>query len=87
MTIRPDTYLGHLIAGRDPGEIDDWVDRWHSGNSTMSLAAFLGMTDEEYGNWALAPAALEHIAATRRMVEEARMDLTHAIATMTGDLH
>jgi hypothetical protein len=43
------TYFGHLMAGRDPGDLDDWVERWHDGDSKLELHEYLGMTWEEYG--------------------------------------
>lgn len=85
--IHPNSYIGHHLAGLDPGDIDDWVDRWHSEETEMDLHDHLGMTREEYGNWALAPDSLEHIIAIRRMVEAARLEITHAIAKSGGEMH
>jgi len=82
--IRPDSYVGHLVAGADPGDIDDWVERWHTSDTGMELHEFLGMTFEEYGNWVLAPAAIEHIVAVRRMVDAARIEMTAAVARERG---
>lgn len=82
--IRPDSYVGHLVDGRDPGDIDDWVERWHTSDTGMQLHEYLGMTWEEYGNWVAAPAALEHIVAVRRMVDAARLAITTTIAREKG---
>lgn len=78
--MHPDSYMGHRVSGRDPGDIDDWVERWHTGDSKQELHEFLGMTWEEYGNWVAAPAALPHIVAIRTMVDKARLAMTRAVA-------
>lgn len=82
--IRTESYVGHLVAGADPGDIDDWVERWHGSDTGMELHEFLGMTREEYANWASAPDALEHIVAIRRLVDAARLALTAAVACDRG---
>lgn len=76
----PDSYIGHLLNGREPGDIEDWVERWHTSNSNTELHAFLGMTTEEYVNWVTAPDSLEHIIAIRRLVEAAKISVTAAVA-------
>lgn len=83
----PETYMGHLVAGRDPGDIDDWIDRWHEGDSKLELHQFLGMIWEEYGNWGLAPDCLEHIVATRRLVEAGRLQFQRLAAENTGRMN
>ena len=80
----PDTFMGHHLAGRDPGDIDDWIERWHEGDSDLQLHQFLGMTWEEYGNWVLAPSCLEGIIATRRIVEQGRLEFQHLAAINMG---
>lgn len=87
MMIHPDSFIGHHLAGQDPGNIDDWVERWHAGPSGTTLPAFLGMTEEEYANWVLAPSALEHIITIRRMVEEARVRMQRAVAEERGGIN
>lgn len=32
-------------------DIDDFIDAWHDNDTFMSLAEFLGMTDEQYKRW------------------------------------
>ena len=83
----PDTFMGHHVDGRDPGDIDDWVERWHAGDSKLQLHQFLGMTWEEYGNLMLASGCLEHIVATRRMVEAGRLNFQRMAAEMTGRMN
>ena len=87
MPPHPDSYVGHCVADRDPGDIDDWIDRWHTGDSKQELHEFLGMTFEEYGNWVLAPGCLEHIVATRRMVEKGRLEFQRLAAQNTGRMN
>jgi len=62
------TYLGHLMAGRDPGDIDDWVEQWHDRESDdgMGLADFLGFTEAEYRAWVFDPDSIDIIVALRR---------------------
>lgn len=46
------TFMGLCIAGKEtPDSIDDYVDKWHSGSSHLGLVEFLGMTNQEYGEW------------------------------------
>jgi len=76
----PDTFMGHHLAGRDPGDIDDWIDRWHESTSDLQLHQFLGLTWEEYGNLVLSSKCLPHIIATRRLVETGRAHLLGMVA-------
>jgi hypothetical protein len=33
-------------------ELEDWIERWHNGSKDdISLADYLGMTDDEYAGW------------------------------------
>ena len=42
-------FIEDRISGDAPlTEIDDYIHRWHEGNSKMSLHGFLGMTLKEY---------------------------------------
>lgn len=82
--VNPDSYVGHLVGGRDPGDVDDWIERWHTSNTGMELHEYLGMTFEEYGNFVSAPAALEHIVAIRAMVDKARLEMTATVARHRG---
>jgi hypothetical protein len=48
-------------------EIDEFVEAWHRGEGAgQSLAAFLGMTDEEYAMWVEQPGALRSILFCRK---------------------
>ena len=47
-------------------EIDDFVESWHQSNSKLSLAEFLGFTEEEYATWVAQPKALESIIANHK---------------------
>jgi hypothetical protein len=48
-----------------PSEIDDYVDEWHDGPSTLELYEFLGLTFEEYTLWASEPDSIDIILAAR----------------------
>ncbi len=41
-----------------PEEIDDFIDQWHVGEFECGLAEYLGLSDEEYAEWAERPYSL-----------------------------
>lgn len=47
-------------------EADDFVERWHESDSTMSLHKYLGLSWEDYALWVKSPSELESIIARRR---------------------
>lgn len=53
-------------ARRIDGLIDEMVDDWHYGgwDAEMTLAEFLGLTDEQYARWAEDPGSLHDYIAT-----------------------
>lgn len=56
------TFLELVLADEvNRDDIDDFVDRWHDGDESCSLAQFLGMSDAEYALWVEKPATLELI--------------------------
>ena len=56
------TFLDLVLTGdARQDDIDDFVDRWHDGDASCSLAEFLGMSDDEYALWVEKPAALRLI--------------------------
>jgi hypothetical protein len=68
----PPTYMDLLLRGEVlMQDIDDFVDAWHdepegSATSSMSLAEYLGMTDDEYQLWVEHPSSLRFIAAAHK---------------------
>lgn len=61
------TFLDLCLGGEcSPDEIDDYVDRWHTGESALPLDEFLGFRPEEYALWVEMPTALEWILQSRR---------------------
>jgi len=46
-------------------EIDDFVDKWHGGQSTDELYEYLGMTFDEYSLWVADPDTLAIICTAR----------------------
>jgi len=55
---------GGLTADR----IGEFVSQWHTSDASekRSLAAFLGMTEDEYGVWLIDPKVLPQILIARR---------------------
>jgi len=85
VVLDPRTFLGQCVAGtQGPDDVDDWIDRWHDGDSKVELHEYLGMTWEEYANFGLAHDALPHIVEIRRLVEKGRADMLHGLAKITG---
>lgn len=79
------TFIDACLEGKeDPKNIDEWVNRWHSSTNKKTLHVFLGMTEEEYVNWVLAPSILEHIVEIRKRVQGAKIEMTHAVTTRRG---
>jgi len=68
MSYRFSDFVHRCIQGEASlDEIDDAVDEWHSGQSSDSLAQFLGMTGDEYSSWVVNPDALRFIIESRRI--------------------
>jgi hypothetical protein len=62
------TFMDRYLAGEvKPEAIDDFVDEWHEGKYTASLAEFLGMSDDEYWRWVKDANALPDIRAEREV--------------------
>jgi len=84
-------FLTLLVRGEiSPGQIDDFIDAWHDAvdDDQCSLAAFLGMTDDEYAVITMTPRALPAIAASRRNGRTLHEVLTSWLETArrTGEL-
>lgn len=68
----PPMYMDLLLRGEVlMQDIDDFIDAWHeahdgSAASSVSLAEYLGMTEDEYQLWVEHPGALRFIAAAHR---------------------
>lgn len=75
----PNAYLAHLVAGDDPGDVDDWIERWHREPGGLDLHEFLGLTREEHGHWLHAPEVMGHLAAVHRLGGTARDALLAAV--------
>jgi hypothetical protein len=69
---RQGSYMDLLLRGEaHMQDIDDFIDTWHdapdgSAVSEMSLAQYLGMTEDEYRLWVELPSSLRFIAAAHR---------------------
>ena len=56
------TFLELVLVGEAHcDDIEGFVDRWHDGEASCSLAAFLGMSDDEYALWVEKPSSLDLI--------------------------
>lgn len=62
-----DTFMDKTLRGEVlMDEIDDFVEAWHDDETTdLSIAPYLGMTQEEYDLWVEKPGALRLIVAAR----------------------
>ena len=65
------TFLSEVLAGRETeAAVDDWVEAWHTGDGEgLELHEYLGMTWDEYGDWARFPSSLSTIVHTRQQLE------------------
>ena len=56
------TFVDLVLTGKaHQDDIEDFVDQWHDGDASCSLAEFLGMSDDEYALWVEKPSALSLI--------------------------
>jgi hypothetical protein len=56
-----------VIAGRaTAGDFENYVERWHSGKSTLPLHSYLGLTQQEYGWIVEKPDLLDVILFARK---------------------
>ncbi len=52
----------YLNGKASPSDIDVYVERWHEGTaSDLDLPEYLGLSKEEYSEWATHPSKLEEI--------------------------
>ena len=52
MVNETDPFVSRFLAGAATAEdIDDCIAAWHGSDSEVSLAVWLGMTDEQYRVW------------------------------------
>jgi hypothetical protein len=62
------TFMDRYLADEvEPEDIDDFVDEWHEGEYTISLAEFLGLSNDEYWRWVKDANVLPHIRAEREV--------------------
>ncbi len=61
------SFIEQVMDGQTScADVDDFVDRWHEGDSAMILHEYLGMSFEDYSLWVGSPDKLEAIVARRR---------------------
>ena len=56
-----------VAGGAMPEDIDEFIDKWHEGDSKVPIYEYLGMTRDEYHSWVKDPNALSHIVRTREI--------------------
>ena len=67
MSPRPSSFVDQFLRGDCVlNSVDDFVDQWHVGDSTLPLSEFLGFTPEEYAHWVECPDSLETILFARK---------------------
>jgi hypothetical protein len=63
-----ETFVEAVRTGRAHWtDIDDWIDRWHDGDDSRPLAAYLGLSDDEYALWVHDPQTLRLILLAREL--------------------
>jgi len=63
------TFIEQCLKGdAHPSDVDDWVDAWHEGGHSGTLADHLGMTGDEYARWVENPQFLRQILVGREQV-------------------
>jgi hypothetical protein len=64
---KPGSFMHRVLQGDAVlDEIEDYLEAWHDEEETdLSVAEYLGMTQEEYDLWAEKPASLRLILAAR----------------------
>jgi len=46
-------YEKYLIGETSIDDIDDYIEEWHNGDSTLELHEYLGLTEIQYNFWLL----------------------------------
>ena len=41
----------YILGNASYDDIDDYIDRWHEGDSDKPLHEYLGLTFDEYSDW------------------------------------
>ena len=61
------TFIDLVLAGKASlDDIDDWVRRWHCGETLLELRDWLGMTEHQYRWWNADHRSLRTIVETVR---------------------
>jgi hypothetical protein len=77
------SFLNLVLEGRAQiGEIDDFVERWHEGQSAADLTDYLGMSPDEYSLWLENPEMLAVICSARRTRQPLAEAVNEAVARL-----
>lgn len=81
---KQNTFIKDVLSGNaSPDQIDDYVAAWHtSPTATNTLAEALGMTDEQYEQWATNPDCLPQIILSARTETNAGPSLESMIQSL-----
>jgi len=73
------TFVDLFLSGEaGPDDIEEFEEAWHTGDSTLSLAAFLGLSDDEYSLFVEQPTSLRYIIASKKTGRPLADVLKHA---------
>ena len=62
------TFVDACLKGdAKPGDIDDWVEKWHKGQYKQPLHQWLGFSLTEYMDWVVKPSVIDQILKTARI--------------------
>jgi hypothetical protein len=81
------TFFDLYSRGDIPAQrIDEYVADWHASDDAeqRSLAAFLGLTDEEYDIWLMDPDTLPQILSARRTGRKLKQVVADYVVAMRG---
>ena len=68
------TFINKCVNGEASIEdVDDYVDKWHDGDSDKKLHDYLGMTWFEYSMWVTKPSMLGDIVDCRKTGKEFKL--------------
>ncbi len=66
MSEQSDSFMQKCLRGEAMiGEIDDYIEKWHTSVEDIDIHTFLGMTSNEYKLWVRDPDTLRYIFAAR----------------------
>lgn len=69
---RPDSFMHRFRSGQLSADaLEDFVEAWHTGDTTEPMSQFLGMSQAEYAAWVAHPQAFFEAANQARSTKAA----------------